>query len=146
MSLCRLVYKSKTSWDIINNEVLRRLAEKSTLNNTANDITGLLVLSDETFLQVLEGPDHAVNGLYAKILANEMHHDVTLLGYEQAARRSFDHWSMRVVDLNDLAMSPRELFRKKYQDREGYIEVPDDVLGALSLLFDAQALCLAEAC
>ena len=43
-------------------------------------------------------------------------------------------------------MSPRELFRKKYQDREGYIEVPDDVLGALSPLFDAQALCLAEAC
>ena len=112
----------------------------------ANDITGLLVLSDETFLQVLEGPDHAVNGLYAKILANEMHHDVTLLGYEQAARRSFDHWSMRIVDLNDLAMNPRELFRKKYQDREGYIDVPDDVLGALSLLFDAQALCLAEAC
>ena len=91
MSLCRLVYKSKTSWDVINNEVLRRLAEKSPLNNMANDITGLLVLSDETFLQVLEGPDHAVNGLYAKILANEMHHDVTLLGYEQAARRSFDH-------------------------------------------------------
>ena len=145
MRLCRLVYKSTTSWDILTNDLLRQLSEKSAKNNATNDITGLLVLSDETFLQVLEGPVDAVNALFTKIIANKVHHDVTLLSYEQVAQRNFDSWSMRVVDLNDLDLSPREFFRKKYQDREGYIQVPDNALEALSLLFDAQALCLAEA-
>lgn len=146
MSLCRLVYKSKTSWDVLTNELLFSLAEKSARNNAEQDISGLLILSDETFLQVLEGPDDAINALYAKIITNKLHHDVTLLSYEQVARRNFGDWGMRIVDLNDVPMSPRELFRKKYEDTEGYIHVPDDALCALALLFDAQALCRAEAC
>ncbi|MEM6278949.1 MAG: BLUF domain-containing protein [Verrucomicrobiota bacterium] len=144
MRLCRLVYKSTTSWDLLNNQVLAKLAETSARNNAAEKITGLLILSDETFLQVLEGPDEAVNALYGKIVKNPLHHDVRLLSFQQIASRNFHDWSMRFVDLNDVPKSPRELFRKKYEDTEGYIHVPDDALCAIALLFDAQALCRAE--
>ena len=144
MSLCRLVYKSKTSWDILSNQLLAQLAERSEENNRMLDITGLLILSDETFLQVLEGPDDAVNELYARIVSTPLHREVTLLSYGQVPARNFEDWRMRSVDLNNLTMNPRELFRKKYEDREGYIQVPHDALGAMSLLFDARALCLAE--
>ncbi|MEM1441023.1 MAG: BLUF domain-containing protein [Verrucomicrobiota bacterium] len=144
MRLCRLVYKSTTSWDILNNQVLAKLAESSYRNNAKNNISGLLILSDETFLQVLEGPDEAVNALYEKIVKSPLHHDVRLLSFQQIASRNFHDWSMRFVDLNDVPKSPRELFRKKYEDTEGYIHVPDDALCAIALLFDAQALCRAE--
>tara|TARA_R110002096_G_scaffold42893_11_gene115371 strand:- start:1386 stop:1832 length:447 start_codon:yes stop_codon:yes gene_type:complete len=144
MQLCRLVYKSKTSWDVLTNEILLKLAERCARNNGERNISGLLVLSDETFLQVLEGPDAEVNHLYSRIIRDDLHSEVTLLSYEQIAARSFEDWSMRVVDLNDLPMESRDLFRQKYDDREGYIQVPDDALKATALLFDARALCLAE--
>tara|TARA_R110000850_G_scaffold125759_9_gene244381 strand:+ start:278 stop:724 length:447 start_codon:yes stop_codon:yes gene_type:complete len=144
MQLCRLIYRSKTSWDVLTNDLLRNLAQRSASNNRELDITGLLVLSDETFLQVLEGPDIAVNMIFNRIIRDELHSEVTLLSYDQTANRSFEDWSMRVVDLNDLPMASRDLFRHKYDDKEGYIQIPSDMPKAISLLFDARALCLSE--
>ncbi|MEM9017071.1 MAG: BLUF domain-containing protein [Verrucomicrobiota bacterium] len=144
MNLCRLIYKSKTSWDILSNETLTDLATRSARRNSAADITGMLILSGESFLQVLEGPDEAVNRLYAKIMRDELHSEVTLLTYEQIPARSFADWSMRIVDLNDLPIAERNTFRRKYDDTEGYVEIPNDTLRAVALLFDAKAVCLAE--
>lgn len=144
MNLCRLVYKSKTSWDILTNESLKNLATRSAKRNKAADISGLLILSGEAFLQVLEGPEEAINRLYCKIIRDEMHSDITLLSYQQVSSRSFAEWGMRIVDLNDLPMKEREVLRKKYEDQEGYIDIPDDLYLAIALLFDARAICLAE--
>ncbi|MDB4657742.1 BLUF domain-containing protein [Verrucomicrobiales bacterium] len=108
--LCRLIYRSKTSWDsltFLTNSLLRKLAVDSTSRNKEKDITGILLLSDESFLQVLEGPEDAVNALYCKIIQDKLHSDVTLISYEQIANKSFDEWSMRVLDLNDLPKPAR---------------------------------------
>lgn len=143
--LCRLIYRSKTSWDILTNEILRNLAIDSTSRNEKYDITGILLLSGETFLQVLEGPEDSVNALYARIVQDDLHHDVTLICYEQIANKSFDGWSMRVVDLNDLPEATRKVFRLKYKDTDGYIEIPNDAHRAMALLLDARAFCMSEA-
>lgn len=144
MQLCRLIYRSKTSWDILTNELLRELAVKSASRNEEGEITGILLLSDESFLQVLEGPEDVVNELYGKIVQDKLHFDVTLISYEQVSNKCFDGWSMRVLDLNDLPESTREVFRLKYKDTEGYIEIPNDAPRAIALLFDARAFCLSE--
>ena len=144
MPLCRLVYRSQTSWDNLSNEMLRELARASEQRNQDRGITGLLVLSGETFLQVLEGEAQEVNALYAKIIQDKRHYDVTLISYEQITNRCFEDWSMRVADLNDLPLASRDLLRAKYSEEEGYIEIPDDSPQALALLFDARALCLSE--
>lgn len=143
--LCRLIYRSKTSWDILTNDLLRKLAADSASRNEEKEITGILLLSDESFLQVLEGAEDAVNALYCKIVQDELHSDVTLISYEQIANKSFDGWSMRVLDLNDLPESTREVFLLKYKDTEGYIDIPNDVPNAMALLLDARAFCLSEA-
>ena len=144
MPLCRLVYRSQTSWDLLSNEMLRELARSSERRNGKRGITGLLILSGECFLQVLEGDSKAVNALYATILQDARHHDVTLISYEHISNRSFEDWSMRVADLNDLPPSSRDFLRAKYPDEEGYILIPEDNPRALALLFDARALCLSE--
>jgi hypothetical protein len=141
---CRLVYKSETSWDLLSNEILRDLALKAETNNSSQSISGLLILSGETFLQVLEGPSDLVNPLYHKILKDERHHDVTLISYEQIATRCFDDWSMRVVELDDLPMASRENLWSKYDTDDGSVTIPEDAPKALALLFDARALCRSE--
>lgn len=144
MPACRLVYKSDTSWDLLSNEILRDLAIKAEANNRSQSITGLLLLSGETFLQVLEGPSDAVNSLYGKIQKDDRHHAITLISYEQIASRSFEDWSMRVVDLDDLPMPSREILWSKYDADDGSLIIPEDSLKALALLFDARALCRSE--
>ena len=141
---CRLVYKSDTSWDLLSNEILRDLAIKAEKNNRDLSISGLLILSGENFLQVLEGPSDAVNSLYRKISQDGLHHDVTLISYEQIASRSFEDWSMRVVELDDLPMASRQNLGSKYDTDDGRVIIPEDAPKALALLFDALALCRSE--
>ena len=144
MSLCRLIYKSATSWDLLSNKILSDLGKSSERNNRKREISGLLLLSGETFLQVLEGPPKVVNKLYGKILLDKRHHTPTLISYEQTVRRYFDNWSMRILDLSDLPLNQREIFQQKYEEEEGFPKVPDDYERAFSLLWDAKAFCLAE--
>ena len=143
--LCCLIYKSDTSWDDLTNEILVDLANKSAKNNRAKELSGLLVLSGETFLQVLEGPSEAVNDLYAKIIAYPRHTKLRLLSFEPIASRQFSEWSMHVVDLYDLPAHHRELLTIKYPMKEDCIEIPDQASLALSLLLDAKAICISEA-
>lgn len=143
--LCRLIYKSDTCWDDLSNEMLVDLARQSAENNQAKDVSGLLVLSGETFLQVLEGPSDAVNALYVKIIADPRHSSPRLLTFEPVTNRQFSEWSMHVVDLFDLPQHHRDLLTAKYPMKEDYIEIPDDSALTLSLLLDAKAICLSEA-
>tara|TARA_B110000263_G_scaffold148430_1_gene128746 strand:- start:177 stop:665 length:489 start_codon:yes stop_codon:yes gene_type:complete len=143
--LCRLIYKSNTCWDDLSNEMLVDLAKQSAENNQAMDVSGLLVLSGETFLQVLEGPSDAVNALYVKIIADPRHSSPRLLSFEPITSRQFSEWSMHVVDLYDLPIHHRSLLTAKYPMKEDYIEISDDSALNLSLLLDAKAICLSEA-
>lgn len=142
MALCRLIYRSQTSWDNLSNEVLDELGKLSSKSNTKLGITGLLLLSDETFLQVLEGPEAVVNQLFQKILSDDRHHNIALVEYRQISENNqlFDDWGMNVIDLFDLPELTRQLLRAKYTDNEGFIIVPDEAERALALLLDAKAI------
>lgn len=141
---CRLIYKSQTSWDLLSNEVLLKLAETSADSNAEREITGLLILSAESFLQVLEGPAGEVNDLYLRIARDERHGKLRLLRFESITERSFKEWAMHVVDLDDLPMPQRQLLSAKYPVKDGSIEIPDDDRLALALLLDARQLTLSE--
>lgn len=141
---CRLIYKSQTSWELLSNEVLLEMTKTSAENNASREITGLLLLSGESFLQVLEGPADEVNELYLKIARDKRHGSLRLLRYEPVTRRSFEDWSMHVVDLDDLPPAQRGILAGKYPTEDGSIIIPDDDRLALALLLDAKQLTLAE--
>ena len=77
------------------------ICETASSRNAAQGITGVLVTQQgqEVFLQVLEGSRTDVNSLYASIVRDRRHRDVTLLSYEDIEQRRFANWRMGMVDL-----------------------------------------------
>jgi hypothetical protein len=69
-------------------------------HNPVQGITGVLCQGQGFFLQVLEGERDRVNTLYRRICADNRHHDVTLLHYEEITERQFGHWAMALIHLS----------------------------------------------
>lgn len=144
MSLSRLIYNSVSSNELVSNEDLRSLVGQCSENNETWDITGLLLLSGNHFLQVLEGPSKLLSKLLGNIMSDSRHRDVHLLTFEPICDRFFDRWSMHLVDLYDLPLDTRRFMAKKYQHEDEDIVIPDQLHLAYSLLLDARAFCDSE--
>ncbi len=144
MTQCRLIYQSTCSERLIDNADLRELVQKSAEHNRTAGITGLLMLSGDQFLQVLEGPADAVNRLFGRIIRDRRHRDVRLLSFEQIGPTYFEDWSMHLVDLFDLPKAPRELLARKYRSREGAVQIPERLHEVYGLLLDARHICLSR--
>ncbi len=62
--------------------------------NLADDITGLLVAGGHRYLQVIEGPEIAVQATTARIRRDPRHQSMTVLVDRAIKQRDFDGWSM----------------------------------------------------
>ncbi len=144
MKSCRLIYKSISTVETVSNQTLRELERKSSENNAKEDITGLLVLSGNIYLQVLEGSATNVTALFGRIIRDKRHRQVELVTFESGIERYFDDWNMRLVDLDDLPGEKRTLMATKYAGKDGKILVPTDVHLIYAFLFDTKHLCLSE--
>ena len=99
--LVRLMYASRAT-ETVRPEVLNAILKKSTHNNPAVGVTGVLCFSGEVFLQVLEGGRSQVSALYNRIACDPRHHDVVLLSFDEIAERRFAGWAMGQVNMNML--------------------------------------------
>jgi hypothetical protein len=88
----QLLYVSNCSRDITLTE-LNNILELSRSNNQARGITGLLLYIDGGFLQVLEGEEQAVHGVFTRIRADSRHWGARLM-LDREAPRAFGDWSM----------------------------------------------------
>jgi hypothetical protein len=70
-------------------------------NNPRLGITGALVCRHDLYLQLIEGPEEAIDALYERITEDDRHFDVRLLLSEEASGRLFPNWAM----LDDTAPS-----------------------------------------
>jgi hypothetical protein len=98
--LVRLLYASRAAKPL-DDGLLRSILDASRVNNLERGITGVLCAHPDgaVFLQALEGSRAAVNSLYAALLRDERHQDVTLLDYAEIEERRFPSWLMGSVDL-----------------------------------------------
>lgn len=62
--------------------------------NRQNEVTGVLLYSGSHFMQCFEGPDEAVQKVYARILASSKHKDVVVMMDEPITQRAFGSWLM----------------------------------------------------
>ena len=141
MKLSRLIYKSTATAEVISNRTLRDIEEQASAANTEKGITGLLVLTGNIFLQVLEGSSRDVTALFGKIIGDKRHHDVELVTFQRIGARCFDEWSMRTVDLYDLPGDRRALMAAKYGGTDGVVAIPDDEYLVHAFLLDAKFVC-----
>ncbi len=141
MGDCRLIYRSTCCASFLPNADLRALVHNAAEHNAQHSITGLLLLSGDQFLQVLEGPAKPVNQLFNRIIRDARHHSVELIAFEQIGPRYFDDWCMHLVDLFDLSRQPRDLLAEKYGAANGVIRIPERLHEIFGLLLDARAIC-----
>lgn len=77
---------------------LKELLEKARRNNTANEITGMLLYEDGTFLQVLEGEEEIVQQTYERIAKDPRHNKTLLIARFEVEQRTFTDWEMGFFD------------------------------------------------
>ena len=135
MEMVRLIYQSKVvgspDWSVVKSIVL-----ESVQNNAQHDITGLLIMTGEYYLQVLEGPAVEVNRLYAKIVMDERHTDCQIISYTPIQRRAFDGWAMNCINTDILPAESRKRLVQKFGEVNGAIPIPTCPELAFALLFD----------
>lgn len=97
--LVRSLYASRAA-SPLTSAVLDGILEQSRKNNPELGITGLLCVSKDVFIQVLEGGRDEVCDLYNSIARDDRHQNVRLLTYEEISSRRFGHWTMGQVNIS----------------------------------------------
>lgn len=83
-----------------NKSQLTALLARAREKNRRLGITGMLIHKNDRFVQVLEGDEAIVKGLYATISGDSRHTGITVLAEGQIAQRNFQDWSMGFHDLD----------------------------------------------
>ncbi|TNH37782.1 BLUF domain-containing protein [Paracoccus haeundaensis] len=100
MQLTRLIYASNHGG--IKKEALDDILEESRRNNIRDDITGLLISSDEDFIQLIEGGRTVISNCFMRIMQDTRHRYINVLLTQGVDSRLFPKWSMRNVDVTNL--------------------------------------------
>lgn len=100
----RVIYCSQATQDVSPDELVA-LLEVSRRNNEKVGLSGMLLYSSQSFLQVLEGDAAALEETYARIKADDRHVNLRLLMDEEVPAPLFPDWTMGFehVDDEDLA-------------------------------------------
>ncbi len=109
--LVRCLYASRASAPL--GPMVDSILEQSRRNNLRLGITGMLCVSDDIFIQVLEGGRDEVCELFNTIVRDPRHSQVRILVFEEISERRFANWTMGQV--NVAKVNPALLL--KYSDR-----------------------------
>ena len=126
MALSRLIYRSTADLSALDEKSLNNLDLQAATNNLRMGICGLLVLSGDRFLQVLEGDSKAVNKVYGKVIKDNRHYDVNLISYEGIVNAEFMGWDMHLVNLESLDTYAQKTFRENYPINKDTLIFNDD--------------------
>ncbi|MBZ9729422.1 BLUF domain-containing protein [Salegentibacter sp. JZCK2] len=120
-----LAYVSRQS-HVLTDKDLKELLTKSRNNNSAIEVTGMLIYFHGSFIQYLEGKEENIDWLYNKIAKDKRHHSVTELDSGFSDERAFSDWSMAFKKLqNDEAsgiLGYKNLETEKLFDAENKLE------------------------
>ena len=128
-----LIYKSRckglANWDLVESILV-----SSARNNSANDITGVLVVTETHFLQVLEGPFEPLNATFERISHDKRHEGTQLISFTEIEERKFTEWAMHGIGLFDLNPELKSSLCLKFGEDAGIIRLPSTAHEAMDLL------------
>ncbi|MBK1719365.1 BLUF domain-containing protein [Thiocystis violacea] len=104
MTLIHLIYVSSAREDLSEAELDKILAS-SVRHNKPQSVTGMLLYSNGSFMQVLEGDAVAVDEVFSRIRDDPRHTAVFVIERAPISERNFDRWSMgfKRLDARDAA-------------------------------------------
>lgn len=98
--LSQLVYVSSRK-NNCSPEEIRKILSSCEKNNPPLNITGVLLYSDNKFIQLVEGEPKVLKGLYDKIKEDDRHKNCVMISYAPVKERSFPNWHMGSKKLGD---------------------------------------------
>lgn len=85
-------------------------------NNPESEISGCLLVGSNSYLQLLEGPDSAVEKLYSKIESDSRHRKVKKLYDQRIEKKWFSSWSMKFTPFNSMKWDNKEFDAGNFQN------------------------------
>jgi hypothetical protein len=110
----QIVYIS-TAVKLMDDNSLLKILDIARKHNAEHAVTGVLLYSDGTFIQALEGPGGGVDNIYEAIVNDSRHKNITKLVDNEITGRSFNDWWMGFA-----TTSP-----EKMNELTGYIQATD---------------------
>ncbi len=89
---------------------LAHILSSSRKNNNKRAISGILLVDNHVFMQVLEGPKSLVTGCFEQITQDCRHQNVLCVREELISIRTFADWSMAFASVHDLGSFQQESF------------------------------------
>lgn len=131
----RIIYRSEPT-NPLNWEKVQEILIQSEHNNEEQDITGILLATEHSFLQVIEGKYETVNQLFMKIVADPRHKNIQLISFDLIDSRLFSGWGMKGLGLFDFNTDEADMLKKKYGEDNQDIHFPLESWQVLSLIND----------
>lgn len=103
----RLIYRSQPFG--FDSAMLAGILSGARRNNRRDAITGALLCRHDLYLQLIEGPAEAIDGLYARISVDDRHTDVRLLLSDTVGEPMFPGWDMLDDQAPSLAWPPEQV-------------------------------------
>ncbi len=110
----RLAYVSEVS-SVFDLSDLQEIGEKSLRRNAAMDITGVLVMDEGRFLQILEGDERAVRDLFKRIALDPRHQEVKQVAGGLQKSRYLSSWSLIGGGKSSVPDELKEKFHALYE-------------------------------
>lgn len=96
----RIIYCSQATHDFGPDELIALLENARALNEKAG-LSGMLLYCSQSFLQVLDGDESALEVTYARIRADPRHMNLRMLLDAEVAAPLFPDWSMGFEHVDD---------------------------------------------
>jgi hypothetical protein len=93
MNLIQLIYVSTAEHELDESEI-KKILDSSVRHNTPQEVTGLLLYSEGSFMQVLEGEEAAIDETMSRIEKDPLHHSLIVMTRSKIAYREFGTWTM----------------------------------------------------
>jgi hypothetical protein len=94
-----LIYTS-AAVRLFNPGELVELLKKARASNQRDDVSGILLYQDGSFMQVLEGAEESVRRVYDKVARDKRHFRLQVVREGAIPARRFAQWSMGFVSLD----------------------------------------------
>lgn len=91
--IARLVYVSTAAPDLPKKE-LDAILDTARTRNARDNVTGLLVFDGISFMQLLEGDEAVIDGIFREIARDPRHSNVVRIYQEVGVLRQFKGWAM----------------------------------------------------
>lgn len=88
----QMIYRSRPFG--FDNSTLDGILMHARRNNILNDITGALICRRDMYIQLVEGPDEAIDALFDRLQDDDRHVNVRLIASTQVEERIFPQWAM----------------------------------------------------